>query len=112
MTESNYRSMYDVSPDTFPNISEEMDQRACQAMNRTWDVIGFDLLVNEETGKTDYSKTLPRKHVIELVLDADHMSTYGDDFEAANYTIWVSRYKPTHYKRLTKRAFPYARYGW
>lgn len=111
MTQSNPCSMYDVKPDTFPDISEEMDRRACSALNRTWEAIAFDVLVDEETGVYDESKTLRRSHVVELVQDCSHMEAYGDDFEAAHYLIWTNRFKPTHYKRLIKRAFPFAIYG-
>jgi len=111
MTESNARSMYDVKPDTFPNISEEMDQRVCHAMNATWQAIGGDLLV-DDNGKPDYKKTIRRSEVAEIIQDAGHMEAYGDDFEAANYTIWVSRFHPTYHKKLIKKALPFARYGW
>lgn len=111
MTESKKRSMYDVGPNTFPNISEEMDKRACRAMNVTWQVIGCDLLV-DDYGRPDNKKTIRRSEVAEVVQDANYMETYGGDFEAANYTIWVSRYHPTYHKKLIKMAFPFERYGW
>lgn len=110
MSQNECRNMYAVSPDSFPNISEEMDQRACRAMIRTWDAIAFDVLVDDE-GKYDESKSIRRRDVVELVLDANHMETFGEDFEAANYVIWLNRFKPTHYKKLIKQAFPFQWYG-
>jgi len=111
MTESKKRSMYDVEPNTFPNISEEMDKRACQAMNATWQAIGCDLLV-DDNGKPDYRKTMRRSEMAQIVQDSNYMESYGEDFEAANYVIWVSRYHPTYHKKLIKKAFPFAIYGW
>jgi hypothetical protein len=103
--------MYDVQENSFSGKSEEMDQRACRALNQTWEVIGYDLLVDDQ-GKPDYRKTMSRKEVAEIVQDASHMTTYGGDFEAAHYTIWLSRYHKTHHAKLIKRAFPSGRFGW
>jgi len=102
--------MYDVKPDTFSGISEEMDKRAIIALDRTWDTIAFDVLVDDE-GKYDERKCLPRSHVVELVQDCGHMETYGGDFDAACYVIWLSRFHKTYYKSFIKRAFPYKLYG-
>lgn len=110
MTQSKPSSMYDVQKDTFSNISVEMDKRAISALNRTWDAIAFDVLVDDE-GRYDERKCLPRSHVVELVRDCGHMEAYGDDFDAACYVIWLSRYHKTYYKNFIKEAFPFRLYG-
>ena len=110
MTESKPSHMYDVKPDTFPDISTEMDKRAISALNHTWDAIAYDILV-DDNGKYDESKSIRRNEVVELVQDANHMETYGGDFDAACYVIWLSRFKPTYYKRFIKQAFPFQWYG-
>ena len=103
-------SMYDVEKDTFHGISEEMDKRACTAADITWQAIAPDLLVDDR-GRYDESKSMRRSEVIEIVRDANHMETYGEDFDAARYLIWVSRFHKTHYKELIKRIFPFKWYG-
>jgi hypothetical protein len=80
-------------------------------MNKTWDAIAGDCLV-DDNGRADEHMSIPRSSVLELVLDADHMATYGGDGDAAAYTIMVKHYHPTHWKRLLKLAFPYTKYGY
>jgi hypothetical protein len=106
--------MYDVHGDKNKDLfelSDEMDERAKRAVNRTWDTIGGDCLVNDE-GVPDESVSIPKSHMLELVMDANHMETYGDDNEACAYVIWMKWQRPTHYKKFVKKAFPFAKYGW
>lgn len=47
-------------------------QNLSQALRRTWDVIGGDILA---CGECD---AMPRSEVIEVVLDANYLEMYGD----------------------------------
>jgi hypothetical protein len=108
------QSMYDVHGDDKKDlfeVSDEMDERAKHAVNRTWDTIGSDCLVDDE-GKQDESVSIKRNDMLELVMDANHMESYGDDNEACAYIVWLKWNRPTYWKKFVKKAFPYERYGW
>jgi len=95
--------MYDVTAESF-FLSKEMDDRACAAMRCTWDAIAADVLELSDGNMT-------RDEVLEMVLDADRMTMYGDDNKAAEYTFMVMRYYKTYWKTLGIQAFPYENYG-
>ena len=101
--------MYDVEKDSYPEFSDDLNSRAKQAMQQTWDCIAGDMLVDEE-GRPDESKTLTRDEVLEVVLDADRMADY--DADAARYTIWLSRFHKEQYDRLVHSTFPYETFGY
>jgi hypothetical protein len=108
------KHMYDVHGDQNKDLfelSKEMDDRAMYAVNRTWDTIGGDCLVND-MGEPDESVSIKRADMLELVMDANHMETYGGDHEAAAYVIWMKCQRPAYYKKFIKKAFPYEKYGW
>jgi hypothetical protein len=77
-----------------------MKKRILRAMYRTWDYIGHDLLC--ETGD------ISQAEVIEVVLDADRVTFFGDDKEAARILYELSY---PEMKKLAKEAFPFKRYG-
>jgi hypothetical protein len=91
-------------------LFEEMEERIIQALHRVWDMIGGDVLTciaeeqryeGKSTGK--YNAELPGNHVAEIVGDADHMRTYGDDDKAVEFYYslsWDQR------SALRKKAFP------
>jgi hypothetical protein len=104
--------MYAVERDTFIKAdTKKMDARAITAMQRTWDYVAEDCFVNDQ-GEFDESIKYRRSEVLELVLDADRMTSMPEaDVEAARYAVWVHRYHPAHWSRLSKQAFPYSWYG-
>ena len=89
-------------------MTDDMKQRIAYALMRTWQAIGADCLVNED-GQPDESITLPRDHVIELVVDADRLHEYGQDKEAATAYYDLPQDERDEIDRL---AFPFETYGW
>ncbi len=53
-------------------LSEAQVKAVQVAARATWDAIGYDCL--EANGE----KTMLRAQVVELIIDADHLSTYGN----------------------------------
>jgi hypothetical protein len=110
-------------------LTEEEFHRFRRACNSTWQAIGGDIL--DAGGGRD----IPRSTVVEVVLDAGYLLTYGeqggrprlklgtvaqgDQFVATWPSFYNERLNPwvrEHYntaafKRLMKEVFPYARYG-
>jgi hypothetical protein len=82
------------------DLDEDMKKRIIRAMSRTWDYIGHDLLY--ETGD------ISQAEVIEVVLDADRVTSHGGDYDAAK-TLYELSYPEM--KKLAKEAFPFKRYG-
>jgi hypothetical protein len=85
------------------------EQTAIQrAAKRTWEYIGYDVLsALAEQGESD---SIPRRDVIELVLDADYMVTANRDLDRDLY----NRFKELPYdvqNEVVKGAFPFTRYG-
>jgi hypothetical protein len=89
-------------------LFEEMEERIIRALHHVWDMIGGDVLTSiaEEQrllGISKYNAELPGNHVAEIVGDADHMRTHGDDDEAVEFYYslsWDQR------SALRKKAFP------
>lgn len=74
----------------------------------TWEVIAMDILVDSH-GNPDYSMNISREEVVEIVCDADHMLTFGQDREA--YQVWKSlSFEERH--EIVASAFPSDCYGW
>ena len=89
-------------------MDEKMKERIMRMANRTWDAIGGDVLV-DDNGNPDESMSLPKDHVIEIVMDADHMMYHGGDEEA--YKVYE---KLSYEDKMTimNEAFTYEYYGW
>jgi hypothetical protein len=77
-----------------------MKKRIIMAMSKTWNYIGHDLLT--ETGD------ISQAEVIEVVLDADRVLSFGGDHDAAK-TLYELSYNAM--KKIGKEAFPLKRYG-
>jgi len=90
-------------------LSETMQQRIIAAALRTWNAIGADCLVNED-GQPDQSVTLSKEEVIELVVDAGRMLTYGGDMEAAE--VFYIQLTSHERDQIMTAAFPHEHYGW
>lgn len=88
-------------------VPKEMQNRIVNAMYRTWEAIGDDLLqcVADCGGKIP----IPRSEVIECVCDAGRMGPYGGDKEAYEISKKLSW---NDLKKLGKVAFPFAKYGY
>lgn len=85
-------------------LSPEMEQRIIRAANRTFQVIGGDLLnLVQEMG----GGSIKQIEVIEAVFDADRMKMYGGDDEAYLATKDMSW---DELVKLGKKAFPYKTY--
>ena len=82
------------------SIDEDMKKRIIRAMTRTWEYIAHDLL--SETGD------IPQAEVIEVVLDADRVTSHGGDYDAAK-TLYELSYASM--KKIGREAFPFKRYG-
>jgi len=90
------------------DVPKEMVERIQAMGNHTWEVIGSDILV-DDMGKPDYSKNIPRSHVVEIVMDCDNVMTFGNDKEA--YEVYKTL-SPNLQKRIIKEGFPFKTYGW
>lgn len=88
--------MYDVTKDSFV-ISKEMDERAYYVMNDTWQTIGFDCL--------DLDPNFDLESFEEVILDANHLETYGQDDEAAKYCVFLARFHSKHFGKLCKKVY-------
>jgi hypothetical protein len=79
-----------------------MEQRILRALRRTWEVIAHDIFqARVECGeKNPYN--VRRCEVVEVVLDADHARTYGEDNEAMEL-LYKMPYEAM--KRLAAKAF-------
>lgn len=93
-------------------ITVDEEKRMVYALKRTWDAIAYDLL--ESNG----GKAMPRSHVIECVLDADHPRTYGishvnDEEKAADKAAVDLMYDlpDKQLQAICKKAFPFGYYG-
>lgn len=80
-------------------------------MQRTWDVIAPDVLQVEAEMRESHreSVSMKKSHVIEVVLDADHMEAYGGNKEL------YARFKQLDYKdkiKIAKQTFTYKTYGY
>ncbi len=83
------------------DIDPEMKKRIISAMNRTWNYVGHDLLAESDGD-------IPQAEVIEVVLDADRVTSFGDDKDAAKVLYELSY---TEMKKLAREVFPFKRYG-
>jgi hypothetical protein len=89
-------------------IPKEMEQRIIIMANRTWQVIGGDILtILEQEGE---QPVMPRADVIETVCDADYMLTHGGDKEA--YKFWDGLKTYEEKKKVVGKAFLFKSYGW
>lgn len=77
--------------------------------NRVWDIIGDDCLC-DEYGKIDYSATVSRDEVVELVMDADRLRTLGN-LSSENYSKFM-KLPYDEKEAIVKKAFSCERYGW
>ena len=91
-------------------IPDAMRKRIQVMADRTWDVIGYDVLqgVAECDGKNINSINIPRSEVIETVCDADYMLMHGGDGEA--YKFW-EKLSYSQQAAVVRKAFPHSRYG-
>ena len=87
-------------------FTTEEKKELYRMMNNTWEYIGYDSIQMNE------GKSLPRSHVIELVIDADRLR---DQAKTDVEKEIVSRfYGLKDYKamcRIAKSAFPFSKYG-
>ena len=86
---------------------KEIHVRIKRALQRTWDVIGSDMLTSlQEAGQAE---EMTRDHVIEVVCDADHLESHGDDRKIVDVfreLVDVDRLA------ICKLAFPFESYSW
>jgi len=84
-------------------LSEDMKKRVHNALWRTWESIGCDVMNLEGIGDS-----IPQAEVIEVVLDADYEEMYGGDKEA------LQELRKLSYKdqiKIAKERFHYKRYS-
>jgi len=82
---------------------EDLQKRITEAANRTWQVIGGEILQAAE------EDNITRELVIECVADAGYLEDFGDDAEA------VKEFRKLSYEEqeeIMLKAFPFSRYGW
>lgn len=90
-------------------MGETFEERVISAAKDTWDVIGGDCLVNED-GEMDYSVTMTREEVCEVVADADHMVTNGGLSREDMKRFYGLPYKEM--RKTMRKAFTQDTYGW
>jgi hypothetical protein len=90
--------MYNVTKDTFAQTTLDLDKRAVSAINQVWNYIASDYLELCPRNQCSHSEML------EGVMDASRLEDQPDK-EAAQYVIWMSRHKPTAWKRFCKENF-------
>jgi hypothetical protein len=102
-----------------PRFDLTIEQRkiAVRAISDTWNAIGADVLnavAEEKNLRNRESATMPTEDVIEVVLDADHVLTYGH-IEDPEVLRLFKTYGGDSYelkKELGREAFPYDTCGW
>lgn len=90
-----------------PENVDELTKRVCHAAQTTWQTIGGDVL--DAACEGNESGSIPRAHVIEVVLDADYMLTYGRD-DAAYFCQGILPQKQRD--KIMRLAFPFGTYGY
>jgi len=88
-------------------LTPEQIKQFQAAAQRTWETIAYDLL------DANGGKSIPRSHVIEVVLDADYMKTYGRITDPG-VEAFRTNYEPGAYEAkiaLLKQTFTFSRYG-
>jgi hypothetical protein len=133
-----------TSNNKYLGLTEDEFHRFSRACNATWQAIGGDLLDAVLDGPAnEYGHKaggIPRADVVETVLDAGHLLTYGEPgggrprptlklgtpqgdqfgtrpawpvFYETRLNPWVRQhYFTPKFKRLMKEVFPYASYGY
>lgn len=86
-----------------PAIPAELAQSFRWALNTTWQAIGYDII--EANG----GKAVPRKHMIECVLDCDYVQTYGQ-MKPQELAAWKALSYEQRQK-VAKDAFSFKSYG-
>jgi len=61
---------------------ETFIQRIKGALYRTWETIAYDIFECSKIANEDFNGVIPQDEVVEVVLDANYLETYGDDKEA------------------------------
>ena len=88
-------------------MEKEMIKRIHIMANRTWEVIGGDILtLMEEQGE---GNSITKDGVVECVCDASYMMYHGNDKEA--YEEW-NKLEWNDKEKVVSDAFPFKRYGW
>lgn len=88
-------------------IPPEMQKRIEDMAYTTWQAIGGDIL--DALGGEKNHPRIRRSEVVEIVCDADHMKTYGEDEEA--YKFW-SELPWGQRSSCIRKAFPCQWYGY
>ena len=94
--------------DEFANGNMEMAKRAAVAVERAWDTIAADCLV-DEYGNNDESATMTQAEVLEMALDADRPEQYGHDEEACE---WLRTLDRTAQLEIARLNLTYSVYGY
>lgn len=84
-----------------------MEQRIIDMAQRTWQKIGGDYL--QALAEAGEESRMPREDVIEVIMDAGQMGTYGEDKEAY---LWFKDLSFKKQMEMMKKAFPLDYYGW
>jgi hypothetical protein len=106
-------------PVTAKGLTEAQGQLLGRVANSVWDDIGGDCLrALEECGE---KPLIPRSHVIELVVDADRLTSELERMrvlgemplpEVAPLLRFMRDAPYTEIAKALKLAFPHSRYGW
>jgi NAD(P)H-hydrate repair Nnr-like enzyme with NAD(P)H-hydrate dehydratase domain len=100
---------------TIKDFTGEEIKQIHNMMQRTWDVIAPDVLQVEAEMRESLRDAVSMKkaHVIEVVLDADHMQAYGGS-KPEEQALYF-KFKQLDYKdkiKIAKQTFTYATYGY
>ncbi len=84
------------------NLSPEKLEILLEAAEKTWNTIAYDILGG------DIRKTMYRRQVIEIVMDADHIRTNNN---LPDDILMVLRYNPVWVRRSLEIVFNSPKYG-
>ncbi len=84
-------------------INQDMQQRIRTAMRRTWEAVADDVLAMGV-------QVVQQDVVVEMVTDADRLTMYGDDAEAAA-AFYALEYGSCERRCIQDAAFPEELYG-
>jgi hypothetical protein len=70
-------------------LTEAQYEEMCEAADTTWDIIGADCLdaVASEAGEPRESGTMSRDDVIDIVMDANHITSHNRDLSVEVKTL-------------------------
>ena len=89
---------------------KSFEEKVILAASKTWQIIGDDCLVDED-GNVDYSVSMTREQVCEIVADASYMQTHGG-LSKEDMSKFYRELTHEERRKLMRKAFVHNTYGW